>query len=172
MVRYLPQTKTSGVFPTPPRAQEPSPGLRRLLRRDPQEQEAHKGGGKGVMDMSVRPEIEFTARFENWRRWCNQKGLYQGRTGSIEGAYRSPQHWDPPEPRPAEINVPDAVLVNRAYTRLALLAPKQASIIKVLVFRPYWRPQWQGQKLGIHWRLLDEALERAKKMLRNQLEIC
>ena len=117
----------------------------------------------------VEPAIEWESRVRNWIRWCNQKGLYQGRTGSIEGAYRSPQHWDPPEPRPPSIDALDAVVVNRCYVRLAQLAPSQAQIIKVLIFRPYWRPQWQAQKLGIHYLELDEALQRAKKMLENQL---
>lgn len=114
----------------------------------------------------------FATRFSNWVRWCNQKGLYQGRCGSIEGAYRSPQHWDPPEPRPQPIDELDAVLVNRAFTHLAQLSPRNANVIKIVVFRPYWRPQWQAQKLGIHWQKLGEALAQAKKMLGNQLKIC
>lgn len=121
--------------------------------------------------IGIREEAEFSQRFENWRRWCVQKGLYQGRAGSIEGAYRSPQHWDPPEPRPPSIDVVDALEVNRAYTRLAQIAPSQANIIKVVVFRQHWRPQWQAQKLGIHHTLLEEALARAKKMLGNQLKV-
>jgi hypothetical protein len=119
--------------------------------------------------MRMAPPDAFSARFANWARWCVQKGLYRGRAGSVEGAYRSPQHWDPPEPRPPTIDVLDAILVNRAYVRLAVLAPKQAQIIKVLVFRPHFRPQWQAQKLGIHYTELDEALSRAKRMLCNQL---
>jgi hypothetical protein len=115
-------------------------------------------------------EAEFPARFENWRRWADQRGLYQGHAGSIEGRYRSPQHWDPPDPRPPSINLPDAILVNRAYMHLAQIAPKPARVIQILVFKgKNWRPQWQAQKLGIHHTGLEEALTRAKQMLENQL---
>jgi hypothetical protein len=128
-----------------------------------------------VLAVTVEPvkvDLLWEARWQNWIRWCNQKGMYQGRVGSLEGAYRSPQIWHPPEPRPPTIDLVDAVLVNKAYTRLALLAPKSARIIKILVFRPYWRPQYQGQKLGIHYTRLDEALNKSKQMLQNQLRIC
>jgi len=108
-------------------------------------------------------------RWENWTRWCKQKGLHQGRTGSVEGAYRSPQHWDPPEPRPKVIDVLDAIQVNRGYTQLALIAPKTAKVIQILVFHPYLRPQRQAQMLGTHYLKLDALLNRAKVMLRNQL---
>lgn len=112
---------------------------------------------------------EFPGRFENWRRWCIQKGLHQGRVGSIEGAYRSPQHWDPPEPRPPMIDVLDALEVNRAYVRLAQLAPSYARAIQVLVFQAYIRPTRQAQMLGTHYLRLDALLHEAKQMLSNQL---
>jgi hypothetical protein len=118
----------------------------------------------------VKREPEFPARFENWRRWADQKGLYQGRAGSAEGAYRSPQIWDPPGPRPPMIDVVDAIVVNRAYIQLRLIAERQARVIQILVFRgKHWRPQWQAQKLGIHHTKLEEALSHAKQMLENQL---
>ena len=112
---------------------------------------------------------DFPERFENWRRWCIAKGLHQGHAMSIEGRYRSPQHWDPPNPKPPEIDLLDAVLVNRAYTMLAQIAESQAKIIKILTFREYWRPQWQAQKLGIHYLRLDEAYRWAKIAFQNQL---
>jgi len=112
---------------------------------------------------------EFSQRFQNWVRWCSVRGVYQGHAFSIEGLYRSPQHWHPEDPRPPEIDRPDAVMVNRAYTRLAILTPRQARIIKFLTFRAYLRPQWQAQKLGIHYLELDEAYYRAKLMLEHQL---
>ena len=112
---------------------------------------------------------KFEVRWKNWIRWCVQKGLYQGRAGSVEGAYRSPQHWDPPDPRPPTIDLPDAVLVNRGYTRLAMLAPYHAKVIQVLVFEPFLRPTRQAQKLGTHYLRLDELLHRSKIMLANQL---
>jgi hypothetical protein len=124
-----------------------------------------------MLAMSIEPLESFDRRFENWRRWCIQKGLHRGRAGSVEGAYRSPQHWDPPEPRPAEIDVLDAILVNRAYTRLALLSPRSAKVIQVVVFMPYLRPQRQAQILGTHYLRLDAELDKCKQMLKNQLRV-
>lgn len=96
-----------------------------------------------------------------------QKGLHTGRCGSAEGNWRSPQVWDAPNPRPQAIDVPDAILVNRAYTRLALTAPKHAKALKVLVFMGWLRPTRQAQMLATHYTRLDELLRRAKIMLRN-----
>jgi hypothetical protein len=112
----------------------------------------------------------FQQRFANWVRWCIAKGLPQGHALSLEGQYRSPQHWWPEGPRPPSIDLVDAVMVNRAYSRLMFLAPKQARVIKLLTFKPYLRPQWQAQKLGIHYLDLGEAYYQAKLMLRNQLD--
>jgi hypothetical protein len=123
-----------------------------------------------VLALTVEPD-GFEPRFRNWVRWCVQKGLHRGRAGSVEGAYRSPQHWDPPEPRPAEIDVLDAIVVNRAYTRLALISPRSAKVIQILVFMPYIRPQRQAQMLGTHYLRLDALLEQCKQMLRNQLRV-
>ena len=111
----------------------------------------------------------FEVRFQNWVRWCNQKGLYRGRVGSAEGDWRSPQIWDPPEPRPEPINDPDAVEMNRAYTQLAMTAPTYARAIQVLVFRPYLRPQRQGQILGVNYQKLDQLLHKSKQMMKNIL---
>lgn len=119
----------------------------------------------------MRDEASFEQRWLNWIRWCVQKGLYRGRAGSVEGAYRSPQHWDPPEPRPPTIDVLDAILVNRAYVRLAMLSPSNAKVIQILVFHPYIRPTRQAQILGTHYLQLDKLLDQAKTMLSNQLRV-
>lgn len=120
----------------------------------------------------IKREPEFEARFRNWVRFCEAKGIHQARAGSAEGAWRSPQCWDPPGPRPAEIDLLDALEVNKAYVRLSQLANKQARVIQFLVFKyKHARPQYQGQLLGIHYTRLDEALERAKTMLKNQLTV-
>jgi hypothetical protein len=114
-------------------------------------------------------EVEFAARFRNWVRWCLAKGLYQGRTGSIEGAYRSPQHWDPPEPRPEPVDELDAILMNKAYVRLWMGSETAARVIQVLVFTPYLRPTRQAQILGTHYMRLEQELAKAKKMMQNLL---
>jgi len=141
---------------------------------------------------------QFLLRLDNWTRWCAGRGLYhraapvslagevmssEGRALSLEGNYRcesrpddTPTGWGdwlssaPVQPRPA-IDIPDAVLVNRAYVRLATLTARQARIIRIMTFKAHWRPQWQAQKLGIHYLELPSAYYRARLMLAHQLEI-
>jgi hypothetical protein len=110
---------------------------------------------------------DFDQRFENWVRWCNQRGLHRATCGSAEGNWKSPQVWEAQNPRPAEIDTVDAVRVNRAFTKLALSAPSHAQVIKVIVFMPWLRPTRAAQMLGTHWTRLDEKLNRAKLMMRN-----
>lgn len=112
----------------------------------------------------------FDERFDNWRRWCETRGVQYGRVGSLEGNYRSPQCWEPPNPRPPMIDVPDAILINRAYTWLSIHAPREAKTIKVMTFMHHWRERWKAQKLGIHYTKLDEAYKTARIMLKNVSE--
>lgn len=113
--------------------------------------------------------MTFEARFENWRHWCLMNGRFQAKAGSAEGNYRSPQVWDDTNPKPVwliEMDIPDAVEVNRAYCELS---GWDRRVIKVLWFRPHWRPQWQGQKLGVHYTKLEavglESLSAMREML-------
>ena len=43
-------------------------------------------------------------RLQEWKRWCMSGRRHRGQCGSLEGNYRSPQHWDPltwaPDARP------------------------------------------------------------------------
>ena len=115
---------------------------------------------------------EFQPRFQNWIRWCQMKGLYQSRTGSAEGNYRSPQVWDDRLPKPEwllRLNEPDAIVVNRAYVALRVIAPSQARAIKVCYFKPFWKPSWQAQSLQCNVRELAERAYLAKRALSNVL---
>ena len=114
-------------------------------------------------------EIEaFNPRFKNWVRWANQTGYHQARVASAEGAYRSPQCWDEKEPPLPQCNILDAWLLNSAY----LYSPsKVRRTIKILVFRPHWRAEWQAQKLGVHHTELSEALFQAKKAMSFTLDM-
>ena len=119
--------------------------------------------------MSDLSDDDFAPRFENWRSWCRMRGLHQAHAGSIEGRYRSPQHWDPVNPKPdwlILLNEPYAVLVNRAYSQLG---DYYRRVIKVLWFKTHWRPQWQAQKLCCHHTELGDLGYRAKLMLKNRL---
>lgn len=140
---------------------------------------------------------EFRNRFVNWVRWCRGRdGAHrvafvsvdgdlvssEGRALSIEGDFREKRRVDDtptgygdwlesaPVQIRAAVNVPDAVLVNRAYLRLAMHADRQARIIRILTFKNHWRPKWQAQKLGIHYLELGEAYYRACLMLSNQVD--
>jgi hypothetical protein len=112
----------------------------------------------------------FERRFENWRRWCLMNGRFQAKAGSAEGNYRSGQVWEDVQPRPRwliELNVPDAVEVNRVYVSLSYWDRR---VIKVLWFRTHWKPQWQGQKLGVHYTKLEEIGTKSLENLRMRLD--
>lgn len=120
--------------------------------------------------MTDLSDTEFEVRFKNWLSWCRMKGLHQGHAGSVEGKYRSPQHWDPVNPKPEwllTMNEPDAVLLNRAYSQLGEYTRRA---IKILWFRSYWRPQYQAQKLGVHHTELGDLGYRVKRMMENRLK--
>lgn len=134
-------------------------------------------------DRQVADDV-WLLRFRNWARWASARGSRQGQAFSIEGHFRlksrvddTPTGWGdwlttPPQYPPLPpLDSVDAVLVNRGYVHLWLVAERQAKIIKILTFRSYLRPQWQAQKLGMHWTELEEAYHRAKLMMRNQVFI-
>ena len=101
-------------------------------------------------------ELDFNARFKNWIAWCQMRGLFQSRTGSAEGLWRSPQVFEDRLPRPVwllEMDEPDAIALNRVYTALARFQPAQARAIKVIWFKTHWRPSWQAQ--AIRCRTID-----------------
>jgi hypothetical protein len=117
--------------------------------------------------MAEKQTKSFDERFINWLKWCRLRGIHQDRARSAEGAYRSPQVWEERNPRPAELDINDAVLVNRAYSQLA---EKTRRIIKILWFRPHWRPEWQAQKIGCHHTELKDLAAFAMCVMHNRLE--
>lgn len=55
-------------------------------------------------------------RIENWRRWVLAGGGHHYRQAqSLEGDYRSPQHWHPEAPRPVSANRADAEILEAAW---------------------------------------------------------
>ena len=105
-------------------------------------------------------KVDFEWRFENWLRWCRLGGLRGRRCGSAEGGYRSPQVWWPEGARGEGVDVVDAVEMNRSYWGLPVRVRR---VVQVLWFRGWWRPQWQAQKLGVHWTKLGELGHWAKR---------
>lgn len=117
----------------------------------------------------MKEKRAFNERFSNWLHWCQLKGIYHGKAGSAEGHYRSPQVWEPQNPKPAwliTLDENDAVLVNRAYSQLG---DRTRRVIKVLWIKTGWKPQWQAQAIGCHWKELEDVGFRAKRMLENRL---
>lgn len=112
----------------------------------------------------------FDERFDNWRRWCLSDGAIYGRVASLEGNYRSPQCWEPPNPRPPSVDVPDAIEINRAYTWLAINAPREAKVIRIMTFCGHWREKRRAQILGINSANLADAYRTSRIMLRNVSE--
>jgi hypothetical protein len=137
-----------------------------------------------IQPIKREPEDSFPTRYENWKRWCIVRGMHGARAGSAEGGYSGPQghghpygwgDWDQSAPLKIEvkpqINIPDAVQVNRAFMYLAMVAPSHAQVIKVLEFQTYLRETRQAQILGVHYQRLGQELFRARKMLQNQLRM-
>ena len=122
------------------------------------------------MNLSDTPSV-FEQRFDNWVRWCRSHGGRVGRCFSAEGAYRSPQVWEPQNPRPAEVDLQDALKMQKAWVRFAQSAPSFARVIDVLVFSPHWEPAWQARKLGMRIRDMQAALDRAKMAFRNSMGV-
>jgi hypothetical protein len=68
---------------------------------------------------------------------------------------------------PRIIDIPDAIHVNRAYTRLAITAETHARIIRVMTFDRRMSLPAKCRMLGYRQDRIDGALDRAKRMLKN-----
>lgn len=64
------------------------------------------------------------------------------------------------------VDVNDAVMVNRAFVRLA---GEQRRVLKIVYFRPHWRASWKAQKIGCRVVEIGERALRARLMLANVL---
>lgn len=109
----------------------------------------------------------FSARFRNWLRWAKSTGRFIQKAGSAEGNYRSPQCWEPEDPRGEPVDLLDAALLDKVYLGLP---DRVRKIIKILHFRDRWRPQWQAQKLGVHYLKLEELNREALSIFESKLD--
>lgn len=120
--------------------------------------------------MNISDLPRFDVRFENWLRWCREGYREPGdRTGSAEGNWNSPQVWETPDPDMgliSPINIPDAVMLNRAYVRMA---GEHRRVLKIVYFRPHWRASWKAQKMGCRIAEIGEKAYRSKKVMQNTL---
>lgn len=113
-------------------------------------------------------EVEWGQRFANWIEWCRRREPEYAKAGSAEGNYRSPQIWEPPGPRPVELNLPDATLLNHVFWQLGRPTRR---VLKTLLFWPgrFWSLKKQCQYLGVRELELPQAFYKAERMLENRL---
>lgn len=104
--------------------------------------------------------------YENWGRWCRQRKIF-GECNSLEGNYRSPQHWEREEVRiPVTLeDMQNALRVNRAW--LAMPQPYK------VVFKDWYalrcRPEITCRRCRLRIAMHDEYLVRARLICSNLL---
>ena len=77
-------------------------------------------------------------RIENWRRWVLYGTVHYSQAESLEGNYRSPQHWHPEGPKAAAVLVHDAELLEAAWRTVRPLESRS-----VLLWHHIYRlPEW------------------------------
>lgn len=99
----------------------------------------------------------------NWANWARTRPHY-GHCYSIEHLYRSPQHWNPPEPR-IVVDVPRALDVERAMRHI----PKRHRLALGCHF--VWRMSQKAccQRVILRFDLWDEFLGKAMHAVENRL---
>lgn len=103
-------------------------------------------------------------RLDNWKRWAKDKPQYRV-TKSLEGKYKSPQHWHPPEPK-IFVDILDAIKVERAI--IDLPKPyKQLIIYKYIM--PFLSFDGFCRKAAIRPDQYDVFERRAIDMIVNRL---
>jgi len=110
--------------------------------------------------------MDIDQRLENWQRAFREHRNYRV-TPSLEGRYKSPQHWDAREPK-VEVNMIDALAVERAA--VGMPQPYKA-ILKFEYFQKYFMPiQRLCKKYAIRISYYDIELDKAKRMIINRLK--
>lgn len=101
----------------------------------------------------------------NWARWVRDRGYRKQHCYSIEGRYRSPQHWNPPEPRPPDTDLWEAVKVEKIIIRL----PRKYMVLLVGHYVKKSNPMATCRKIAIRFNDYDATLQMARLMVRNNL---
>lgn len=122
-----------------------------------------------MISRDIRVEI-FEGRFKNWVRWCRASHIHNGRCGSAEGGWRSPQVWESPGPRPGELDDLDAVKLERVFTS-ELVRDFYRRAIKLWYFKR-WRAEWVARKLRIRPDDIPLVLEQAKLNFFDAVDFC
>lgn len=103
--------------------------------------------------------------FKNWARWVRDRSFRKKHCYSIEGRYRSPQHWHPPEPRPPEVDWQEALKIEKIVVRL----PKKYTALLVGHYVKLSNPMSICRKIAIRFNDYEATLQMARIMVRNNL---
>lgn len=106
-------------------------------------------------------------RLENWKAWARDKIHYRI-TPSLEGRYRPPPSWHPPEPKQV-VDIFDAAKVEATLTN-PTFPEKYRKIIVYAYITPYININVFCRKNGVRARGMDEDLKTAIMMLENRLK--
>ena len=107
------------------------------------------------------------ALLENWGRWLRSNPVVRQHCYSIEGRYRSPQCWYPPEPREPDADPHAAMRVERAMPYL----PGRSRRALELRYVRRLPLSIVAKRIAIHVGDIDEFMERAKLILKNILTL-
>ena len=77
-------------------------------------------------------------RIDNWRRWVLTGGAHYSQARSLEGDYRSPQHWHPEAPRPVSAVRADAELLDAAWRTVRPLESRSIILWHHINRLPEW----------------------------------
>jgi hypothetical protein len=111
--------------------------------------------------------MDINERIENWSRWAKVRPHYRV-TQSLEGRYKSPQHWEPPSVSlPTDVN--DALLVEKELVSLTF-PHKARELIKYFHLTPFIPLHVACRKIKTKPHLIDDEYHKAKLMLENRLK--
>lgn len=105
------------------------------------------------------------ARLINWAEWSKDRPR-RGRCLSLEGGYRSPQHWEPEQPR-IVYDTLDALDVFKAV----MGTPERTRWILALWYIHKAPEGYIRRKLGIHRTRMVDALNDSRRMVDNRLRV-
>lgn len=111
---------------------------------------------------------EIQDRLENWARWARVRPHYSS-CKSLEGRYKAPPTWHPPEPK-INVDTLDAAVIEKALVNPSF--PKKArELIKYSYLYPQINHMKMCRKLGIKNNDIDGELRMAILMLENRLRV-
>lgn len=98
-------------------------------------------------------------RIENWRRWAIATGSPYGQANSLEGDYRSPQHWHPEGPRGPNVWLADALLLEDAWKTVRPLESRAIILWHHIYRLPEWRIRRRVRDIYKHAIARDQLPE-------------